>query len=87
MSQDRIGVRVPQWPLNVTGLADVPDDPDGGVQFAVLTPDGERHVYGDQQWIAYGGAVAEAHPDGRVQYRDIFITYGPWADYHPGDET
>jgi hypothetical protein len=29
MSQDRTGVRVPQWPLNDTGLADVPGGPDG----------------------------------------------------------
>lgn len=65
--------------MNVTGLTD--GDPDSGVQFAVLDPDGTHHAYGDQRWVAYGGAVEAAHPGSKTQRRTVTITYGDWTDH------
>lgn len=50
-----------------------------GVQFTVLATNGERHTYGDQEWVADGRAL-DHHPGGRVQHRSVTITYGPWVD-------
>jgi hypothetical protein len=71
---------VPMHLMDVTGLTD--DDPNSGVQFAVLDPDGTHHAYGDQSWVAYGQAIrCGMHPDGRIQRRTVTITYGEWEDH------
>ena len=75
-------MRVPTYSIHVTGVSDQrDDDTTEGVQFCVLDPDGSRHVYGDQSWVAYGGAVRDSHPRGRVQRRSVTITYGEWVDH------
>lgn len=58
-------------------------EPTEVTQYAVL--DGGKHyIYGDQNWVAYGGAIRDgSHPDGRVQHRTATITYGPWVDGGP----
>lgn len=65
--------------LQIDALTDQIDDPTDAMQYCVLDK-GERHVYGDQSWVRWGGAVRDSHPDGRVQRRRITITYGEWED-------
>lgn len=73
---------VPTYLANLTALTDERDDPTSAVQFAVLDPDGTRHAYGDQSWVAYGGPIRDgSHPAGKVQARTVTITYGEWADH------
>jgi len=64
--------------VHIAALTDVVSDPTAAVQFCVVDEHGERHVYGDQSWIAGGRAVREAHPGGRVERRTVTITYGEW---------
>lgn len=76
---------VPRHCLEVTGLtADDPESGDqtSGIQFSVLDPDGTHTTYGDQSWVASGQCIKDgSHPDGRIQYRTITITYGEWEDH------
>lgn len=59
-------------------------EPTEVVQYAVLDDDGKHYIYGDQNWVAYGGAIRDgSHPDGRVQHRTATVTYGPWVDGAP----
>ncbi len=55
-----------------------PQEPTSAWQYAVLDGGGKPHVYGDQGWVAHGGAVRDCHPDGRVVRRRITFAYGPW---------
>jgi hypothetical protein len=77
---------VPRTGAHLIALTDDPDtgSPDEAVQFAVLDPDGSRHVYGDQTWVASGVVLDAMHPAGRVQRRDVTISYGEWADHNVG---
>ena len=46
-----------------------------------MDPNGRGHIYGDQKWVAYGRCIEDgSHPDGRIQYRTITLTYGDWQD-------
>lgn len=72
-------VAVPMHSLDIAGLTDDTRDPVSGRQFAVIDPDGSRKVYGDQSWVAHGSVIGDgSHPDGRIEYRDITVTYGEW---------
>lgn len=77
---------VPRTATDLIALTDDPDtgSPDEAVQFVVLDPDGSRHVYGDQTWVANGVVLEAMHPDGRVQRRDVTISYGKWTDHNSG---
>ena len=81
-------INYPQYSLDLVGRSD--DDPSAGnvqtsgVQFAVLLPSGERRIYGDQSYVAHG-VVLKDHPDGRVVWRPISISYGEWQG-DPTDE-
>jgi hypothetical protein len=72
----------PRRSLELTGRTDEAEDPTWGMQFAILDG-GEHHAHGDQSWVAYGGAIRDEHPDGKVQCRRISISYGPWQDWAP----
>ena len=66
--------------LDVTALTD--DDgqfPVSAVQYVVLTPDGNLHLNGDQEWVKDGRAL-EHYQGGTVLCRDLTIAYGPWRD-------
>lgn len=54
-------------------------NPTAATQWCVVSSDGQRHIYGDQSWIKHGGAVRDEHPDGRVEYRAVQISYGEWC--------
>lgn len=69
----------PVHSLHVAALTDQDDDPTDAVQYAVLDR-GQHHTYGDQEWVASGQALHDAHQNGRVQRRTVTITYGEWVD-------
>jgi hypothetical protein len=79
-----VTVDYPRYSLDI--VARTSEDPAAGdqvncVQFAVVDPDGERHVYGDQSWVAFGVVIRDgSHPDGKIQQRRLTITYGDWED-------
>lgn len=73
-------MNIPRHSVEMVGLTDQTDDVTDVTQFAVLDPDGRRSVYGDQSWVAYGRVLRDAHPDGRIQFRQITISYGEWTD-------
>lgn len=71
----------PRHSLDMVGCTDEREDPTAAVQFAVLDPNGRRTAYGDQSWVAHGVCIADgSHPEGRIQYREIAISYGEWKD-------
>jgi len=77
---------VAREPLELLGLTDDAGEPKSATQYAIVTPDGKRHLYGDQKWVAYGNAIRDgSHPDGRIQQRSITIAYGPWEDVAGGE--
>lgn len=78
MTNTRTGP-IPRYSLELTARTDQREDPTHAVQYAVLDR-GEHHTYGDQSWVAYGRALTDAHPHGRVQRRTVTITYGQWED-------
>lgn len=65
---------------NVHGLAERHGDefPTSLVQWSAVTPDGKRHVYGDQAYVA-SGEVLDDIGRARIEYREITITYGEWT--------
>jgi len=72
---------VPSRVLDIVGLTDEETDPTTAIQYAVRTPDGRQHLYGDQSWVAFGRAISDgSHPGGVVVQRTITITYGEWQD-------
>lgn len=80
---------VPMHLINLVGLTDERTNPNptSGVQFAVVAPDGIRHTFGDQSWVAQGCPDPGDQSDGqvRVQRRTITITYGKWEDHNVED--
>ncbi len=73
-------MNIPRHSIELVGLSDQTDELTEATQFAVLDPNGRRSAYGDQSWVAYGCVLQDAHPNGRIQYRRIHITYGEWTD-------
>lgn len=71
--------RIPLHTFNIPALTDDYDGPTWAYQYAVLDR-GVYRAYGDQEWVAYGRAQREQHPDGKTQRRRVTITYGPWVD-------
>ncbi|GAB3251889.1 hypothetical protein [Kineosporia babensis] len=71
-----------------------PEEPTYARQWAVLTPDGECSINGDQHWTQDGRALKATHwdtdgslvyPEGsRVVHRDIHISYEVWVDQESG---
>lgn len=77
---------VPRWPLEIVGRTDDDGDhPTSAVQFSVLHLDSHRVVYGDQGWVADGRCLEDGSNAGKIQRRDITITYGGWADHYVKD--
>jgi hypothetical protein len=68
---------VPMHSLEISALTDERDEPRTAVQYSVVDR-GSRHIYGDQSWVAYGEVLRLDHLDGRIECRDITITYGEW---------
>ncbi len=60
-------------------------DPTVAIEYAVRTPDGQTHAYGDQSWVAYGDALTD-HPEGSTIVRRInLVSYGTWVTTGPED--
>lgn len=73
---------IPFLTLSIDALTDqTGENPTGAVQYCVVGAFGERHVYGDQGWVASGQAVIDAHPGGHVEYRTVTISYGAWVPH------
>lgn len=53
-------------------------EPVKAVQYAVVSPDGERVAYGDQRWVMSGRALDDAPAGSRVEFRTISLSYGEW---------
>jgi hypothetical protein len=71
---------IPSYSLDITALTETRDDnPTSAVQYCVVDTFGGRHVYGDQNWVASGQAVIDAHFDGHIEQRTISISYGEWS--------
>ena len=72
---------IPHHSLELVGLTDDIGESTDAVQFCVRDPEGLRHVYGDQSWVATGTCITDgSHPSGRIQYRTVTISYGEWTD-------
>lgn len=65
--------------LDLAGLTDDTTEPTSAMQYAVSTPTG-RVVFGDQEWVRSGQALAELPDGAKVQRRTITISYGEWED-------
>jgi len=75
------GPTVPEHSVELCALSDDPVNPTEAIQYSVMDPNGRGHIYGDQKWVAYGRCIEDgSHPDGRIQYRTITLTYGDWQD-------
>lgn len=68
--------------LDLTGLTNNDgDNPTDAVQYAVIDRDGASQINGDQEWVRSHQCITEgSRPGGRIQYRRVTITYGPWID-------
>jgi hypothetical protein len=66
--------------MDVSALtAEKRNEPSTGEQWCVVDPDGERHIYGDQDWIKSHEAL-NIHPEGsHIEHRSLTITYGEWV--------
>ena len=73
-------MNIPPHYAHLNALTNQTGDVVDATQFAVLDPVLGRIAYGDQQWVADGRVLDHDHPDGRIQYRRIHITYGEWTD-------
>ena len=70
-------------PVSISALTwQESDEPRAAVQYRVVDTNGKGHIYGDQEWVASGVALA-GHPGGRVQSRVVTITYSEWGDVLP----
>ena len=54
--------------------------PTSATQYAVLTPSEGRLLFGDQEWVRSGKALADFPAGSVIQRRTITIAYGDWGD-------
>jgi len=68
---------IPLHRLDIPALTDEPgDNPSTAVQYSVVV-DGKREMDSDQRWMADGRALW-VYEGGRIECRDITISYGEW---------
>jgi hypothetical protein len=68
--------------LDLVGMVEsgTPSEPETAVQYVVLTPTGQRMIFGDQEWVRSGQVLEDFAPNSTVQKRAITISYGEWED-------
>lgn len=78
-----VTVRYTRRHVWVAGLEEgedpLPEEVREATQYSVVDPDGQRHIYGDQEWVKWGGPVRDGdHPEGVIEQRLITLNYGSW---------